>query len=297
MTKESIVDHSKYQIAFAVLGLVALVSAVVVGAASGVANEDQPVDTGDGVSVDADSAEPVPEGALGDVIRLGRQLVETTADHPMTRPYSGNSLNCTSCHLDNGTHETAGTFIGVATAYPAWSPRERRVITLEDRVLNCFMRSCNGVRPPLGSEPSVAITAYITWLSTAQPIRMNGASPLGPLAIRPLDLSGIEADESIGESLYVHRCASCHGDDGAGDDTNPPVWGDRSYNQGAGLANNAKLASWLKVSMPLDDADLTIEESLHIAAFINSKPRPAFRLEDHLPPADAMGRYNSESRQ
>jgi len=297
MTKKSLVTHSGYQITLTVLCTAVSVAAVVVWAASGIANEGQQVDAGGGVSSDAGAAEPIPDGPLGDVIRLGRQLVETTADHPLTKPYSGNSLNCTSCHLDNGTHETAGTFIGVATAYPAWSPRERRVITLEDRVLNCFMRSCNGIRPPLGSEPSVAITTYITWLSTAQPIRMNGARPLGPLAIRPLDLSGIEADESIGESLYADRCASCHGENGAGDDAGPPVWGDRSYNQGAGLADNAKLAAWLKVSMPLDDADLTVEESLHIAAFINSKPRPVFRLEDHLPPAEAMGRYNSEPQQ
>ena len=65
----------------------------------------------------------------------------------MLKPHFGNALNCTSCHLKNGTDSKAGTFIGVATAYPAWSPREQRVITLEDRVLNCFMRSLGAMRP------------------------------------------------------------------------------------------------------------------------------------------------------
>ncbi len=92
----------------------------------------------------------------------------------------GNCLTCSSCHLQAGTHPRAATFIGVATAYPAYSPREHAVLTLEDRVRNCFMRSLNGTRPPLGSRPAVAITAYITWLSGGQPIRMNSTATLGP---------------------------------------------------------------------------------------------------------------------
>lgn len=94
----------------------------------------------------------LPPGPLGETIRLGQELVEQTTTHPLTKPYSGNALNCTSCHLKNGTDPKAATFLGVAAAYPAWSPREQRVITLEDRVLNCFMRSCNGIRPPLGAR-------------------------------------------------------------------------------------------------------------------------------------------------
>ncbi|HBJ35940.1 MAG TPA: cytochrome C, partial [Planctomycetaceae bacterium] len=204
----------------------------------------------------------IPDGPMGDVIRLGRDLVADTVNHPLSKPYVGNSLNCTSCHLDNGTHPKAATFIAVATAYPAYSPREKRVITLEDRVLNCFMRSCNGVRPPLGSRPSVAITAYITWLSSGQAIAMNASKPLGPHAVKGLEIEVAKRNENNGKTLYSDRCASCHGDDGQGDGDSPPVWGDMSYNDGAGLAGDIKLASWLKVSMPLDEADLTDQEAL-----------------------------------
>jgi thiosulfate dehydrogenase len=242
----------------------------------------------------ANPARAIPPGPLGDVIRLGETLVEQTSTHPLSKPYVGNALNCTSCHLDNGKDPNAASFIGVASAYPAWSPREKRVVTLEDRVLNCFMRSCNGVRPPLGSQASVAVTAYITWLSTDMPLRMNPSKPNGPRAVPPLAIAADKADPVRGEAIYAEKCASCHAKNGEGRKKNPPVWGSRSYNQGAGLAQPIQLAAWLKVAMPLDDPDLTEQEALDVAAFVDSHDRPAFKLEDHLPPPSKLGEYNAE---
>lgn len=167
------------------------------------------------------------------------------------------------------------------------------MITLEDRVLNCFMRSCNGVRPPLGSEVSVSITAYITWLSADQPIRLNSERPAGPRAVPQLKVDAAQADLQRGQELYSARCAECHAENGRGRNENPPVWGERSFNDGAGLAKIVQLASWLKVAMPIDDADLSDQEALDIAAFVNSHERPKFRLKDHLPEQDALGEFNS----
>jgi thiosulfate dehydrogenase len=229
----------------------------------------------------SDPPRKLPPGRLGEVVELGRRLVHETSDHPMSAPYVGNDLNCTSCHLDDGQHPTAGSFLGVAAAYPAWSPREERVITLEDRILNCFMRSENGVRPPNGGEVSVAISAYITWLSEGEPIEMNAKQPLGPNAVEPIGLDPDTADTQRGAHLYGEHCSACHGSDGVGSDDGPPVWGDRSYNRGAGLAQNVKLASWLKVAMPLGDPILNEKEALDIAAYVNSHERPGFVLEDH----------------
>ena len=237
---------------------------------------------------------PVPEGPLGETIRLGRELVEKTSRHQLTRPYVGNALNCTSCHLKNGTDPQAASFIGVATAYPAWSPREKSVITLEDRILNCFMRSCNGIRPPQGSQVSVSIAAYITWLSTDRPIRMNAERPAGPHAVPQLRVDVTQADFRRGERIYAARCALCHAENGQGDKDHPPVWGARSFNDGAGLANVAQLASWLKVAMPLDEVDLSNQEALDLAAFVNSHERPKFRLEEHLPPKETLESLNSK---
>ncbi|QDV11781.1 Cytochrome c [Rosistilla oblonga] len=237
----------------------------------------------------------LPPGELGRVIKLGREIVLNTSEHPLSKPYVGNALNCTSCHLDGGEHPQAASFLGIATAYPAWSPREQRVVTLQDRSLNCFMRSQNGTRPPLGSEVSVAITAYITWLSTDQPIRQNPNKPLGPRHVPALDAPDQQPSVSRGAVLYADHCASCHADNGLGSDDGPPVWGDESYNDGAGLSRVPKLASWLKVAMPLDDPYLSTAEAFDIAAFVNSHRRPHFELSKHLPAADARGEYNGVS--
>lgn len=245
----------------------------------------------------------LPAGPLGETIRLGRDLVERTTSHELSKPYVGNALNCTSCHLKNGTDAKAASFIGVAAAYPAWSPREQCVITLEDRILNCFMRSCNGIRPPLGSKVSVSISAYITWLSSEKPIRMNAERPAGPFAVPALPKNLLPADAERGATVYSKKCASCHGDDGQGDETYPPLWGKHSFNDGAGLAEIGKLAAWVKVAMPPgtpgkqpDDAELGAQEALDMAAFVNRHDRPKFRVVDHLPARELLGEFNSQAR-
>lgn len=240
------------------------------------------------------SPRPLPEGELGRVVRLGREIVEKTNTHPLSKPFVGNALTCSSCHLDAGTDPKAATFLGVATAYPAWSPREKRVVTLEDRVLNCFMRSMNGTRPPNGSEVSVAMTTYITWLSSGEGIRMNPQKPLGPRHVQPLSIAPDKADAKRGTVLYAEQCAACHGEEGQGTEDGPPVWGPMSYNHGAGLSRTDKLAAWLKVAMPLGDPTLSEQEALDIAAFVNSNERPMFKLENHLPKPERLGEYNAE---
>ncbi|WP_417377643.1 c-type cytochrome [Gimesia sp.] len=232
-----------------------------------------------------------PPQELGEIVKLGRAIVEQTNVHPLSKDYVGNSLTCSSCHLKAGTDPYAATFIGTAAAYPAWSPREKRVITLEDRVLNCFMRSQNGKRPPLGSKVSTAITAYITWLSMGSTINMNHLKPLGPNHVKPLAIKTELANTERGAFLYADKCADCHGEEGEGTEEGPPVWGAKSYNAGAGMSQNGKLAAWLKVAMPMDNTSLTDQESLDIASYINSHERPAFVLKEHLPDAEGLGVY------
>ncbi|KAA5541835.1 c-type cytochrome [Roseiconus nitratireducens] len=228
------------------------------------------------------AAEAVPPDELGRVVRLGETLVNETDTHPLTQPFVGNSLRCTSCHLDAGRHPSAASFIGVAAAYPAWSPREQRVITLEDRILNCFIRSQNGKRPPNGGQASVAIASYITWLSRGTPIAMNAAQPLGPHHLAMLDEPARAPDTKRGKVLYADRCADCHAVDGSGTPEGPPVWGDASFNDGAGLSKVTKMASWLKVAMPLDDTDLSDQEAFDLAAYLTDQARPRFTM----PPDD-----------
>ena len=90
------------------------------------------------------------------------------------------------------------------------------------------------------------------------------------------------ADVEHGKALYASTCASCHGSDGAGVGKFPPVWGPKSYNSGAGLAQNLKLATYLKNAMPLGNPNLSDKDALDIAAYVNAQPRPKFVLEEHL---------------
>ncbi len=46
--------------------------------------------------------------------------------------------------------------------------------------------------------------------------------------------------------------------------------------------------------MPLDDATLTTQEALDIAAFVNSHERPHFKLQEHLPVKSKLGEYNGK---
>lgn len=231
----------------------------------------------------------LPPDELGEIVKLGKKLFEETGTHPLTRVYVGNALSCASCHPGAGASDHGSTLIGTAAGFPAWSPREEAVITLEDRVLNCFMRSMNGHRPPAGSKPSVAITAYLTWLSTGTPIAMNPEAPFGPNALARIKLDPSRVSVEAGRKVYEAKCSSCHGADGQGD---PPVWGPRSYNAGAGLAMTHRLAGWLRATMPPDDPSMSLDEAVNVAAYVNSRPRPDFILRDHLPESE-RGRYNA----
>lgn len=106
---------------------------------------------------------------------------------------------------------------------------------------------------------------------------MNVSQPLGPNRLTMLTLGDHIPDVDRGRQLYFSQCADCHSVDGHGTDDGPPVWGRNSYNDGAGLNDVVKLASWLKVAMPLNNANLTTVEAFDVAAFVNSQPRPRFQ--------------------
>ena len=92
-------------------------------------------------------------------------------------------------------------------------------------------------------------------------------------------------DPKRGEALFLDRCTNCHGVDGqgvtVGDKRPGPLWGPDSWNDGAGAARVYTLAGIIRYTMPyLDPGSLTDEEAQHVAAFINSKPRPAYPFKD-----------------
>ncbi|MFT3772490.1 MAG: c-type cytochrome [Minicystis sp.] len=256
--------------------------------------------------------DPIPGGtAHVEAIKIGYLLFTQTTR--FAGPMVAADLSCSNCHLNAGQRLGALPLAGVAHVYPAPNARAGRRFTIEDRIVGCLIRSANaagGAIPP-GRVPHEnagdatfpsprsfevrAIAAYIGWLSEGvDPTPWRGQIAIAKEALIPV----AELDPSRGEDLYRERCASCHGESGQGVSIGflkpGPLWGDRSWNDGAGLARTYTLAAFLKRSMPYSaPGKLPDDEAQHIAAFITSKPRPVFREKGRdypgsEPPEDAV---------
>jgi len=256
-----------------------------------------------------------PKGPVGEMVKLGEDIMLHTDTHPLTKDFVSDKLNCASCHLKGadgkpGTGDGIGSFLGSAGAFPAYSKREKAVQTLQDRSNNCFMRSMNGKRLIVDSKASVAIYAYITWVSTGTPLHMNLKAPLSAhnMKIWPknfkkfakIQKKATHANYVNGKKLYEAKCASCHGANGAGMGTFPPLWGKSadgkwlSYNTGAGMSKLHKGAAWVQSNMPLGQGNsLTDQDAADIMLYVNAQERASFDLSKRLPPRTEMGIYNS----
>jgi thiosulfate dehydrogenase len=216
------------------------------------------------------SPETIPGSQLGEQIRLGYQIVVNTQEYG--RPYVGNRLNCTNCHLDGGLNPNAASFVGLAAVYPEYRARNARVNTLADRVNECVERSLNGRALPADSSKLQAIVAYITWLSQGVP---SGAT-LSWRGLQRID-SRRPLDPANGKKVFASKCAFCHGSDGLGTMVAPPVWGPQSYNIAADMARVSVAASFIKSNMPRARGwSLSDEDAYDVAAYVNSQPRPDF---------------------
>ena len=194
------------------------------------------------------SPETIPGSQLGEQIRLGYQIVVNTQEY--ARPYVGNRLNCTNCHLDGGLNPNAASFVGLAAVYPEYHARNARVNTLADRVNECFERSLNGRVLPPDSTKLQAIVAYITWLSRGVP---SGAT-LPWRGLQFIDSRRL-LDPDNGEKVFANKCAFCHGSDGLG----------------------TVAAAFIKSNMPRARGwSLSDDDAYDVAAYVNSQPRPDF---------------------
>ena len=223
----------------------------------------------DGVFVTA-SPDTIPGDQRGEQIRLGYQIVVQTQDY--AKPYVGNALNCTNCHLDGGLDPNAASFVGLSRVYPEYRPRVARVVGLADRINECFERSLNGKALPPDSSKLQAIAAYIEWLSRDIPpgshIAWRGIPKIQP-SRRP--------DPDNGKKVFAERCVFCHGVDGQGGMIAPPLWGPKSYTIASEMARVGVAASFIKANMPRTRGwALSDDEAYDVAAYIDSQPRPDF---------------------
>jgi thiosulfate dehydrogenase len=169
-------------------------------------------------------------------------------------------------------------------------------------------RSMNGRPLPLDSPQMTAIVTYLKFLSTGQRV---GAPTFGRGPGRMVELTRA-ADSIRGKVVYTQTCAACHGGNGGGQRTGrvgdaggyivPPLWGDDSFNDGAGMDRLISAANFIHNNMPVGTTRqqpvLSVEDSRDVAAFVLSQPRPQkaqldrdFPVRTEKPAEAAYGPY------
>lgn len=205
-----------------------------------------------------------------------------TAEDPNMR-FSGNNLACVNCHLKGGTQAGSASWVGVVERFPQFGGRSNKSGTIEDRINGCMERSMNGKKLPLDSKPMKAIVAYMAWLGEDLPEERK--KEFTGYAKIKIPATAVDLDK--GKALYLKEYALCHAENGQGvrmaiaakGYQYPPLWGEDSYNNGAGMHRVITSAEFIKGNMPFgqatwDNPKLTDEEAFNVAGYINSFDRP-----------------------
>ncbi len=250
--------------------------------------------TGDSLWSGADTSRLVfLEDGHEALVRYGRELIVNTARHLGPNGIvmrNTNGHNCQNCHLDAGTRPWGNNYGAVWSTYPKYRARSGGQETVVKRVNDCIERSLNGTALDSTGREMRAILAYMEWLGTGIG---KGIRPKGT-GIQDLPYLDRAADTARGEAVFRAKCTNCHGTDGQGrrlaDGRTyqyPPLWGEHSYNQGAGLLRLSRFAGYVKANMPQgatwDRPQLTNEEAWDVAAYVNTRPRPPMDLSKDWP--------------
>lgn len=285
-----------------ILGFLVVVSLAVIGAMNhqlGISKKEAeqapiitetPTEQVAGVVHNPPSLDDVPEGPLGEAILRGYELTNDTSTVLRSEASSVedgmarvNELSCTSCHAGAGMEEEVSSLVGMASVYPMYIGRSGQIVTLEERINGCMVRSMNGQKFAEDDEDLDAMVAYLTYISQGIPV---GAE----LPWRhQSDMKDVPVPNiADGEVLYQQSCIACHAGDGAGtgSNTGPALWGDGSFNDGAGIARMSKMAGYIQNNMPIGAAGtLTDQEASDLSAFILSQERPEWKNHDKDWPA------------
>ncbi|WP_189362311.1 c-type cytochrome [Algibacter mikhailovii] len=195
--------------------------------------------------------------------------------------FQGNRLACKNCHLNYGTKPYSAPLIGIIQRFPQFRGRENKIGTIQERINGCMERSMNGKVLPVSGKEMQAIVAYLQWISRFAPAdgKLKGTGFLKiKIPNRPINLAN-------GKQVFKKHCVLCHNTDGQGSKPAngftydyPPLWGDDSYNNGAGMTRVITAAQFIKGNMPFgttyDAPVLTDEEAYDVAGYINMQNRP-----------------------
>lgn len=234
------------------------------------------------VAYNPPSLDNVPDGPQGEAILRGHELVNDTSKVLRQDAASAedgqkriNELSCSSCHAGAGLEEDSSPLVGVAAKYPNFIARSGDIVTLEERINGCMVRSMNGEAFVEDDEDLDAMIAYFKYISEGIPV----GAELPWLAQNEMK-EVPTPDVAAGEEKFQQSCISCHAQDGSGTGalTGPALWGDGSFNDGAGLARMSKMAGYIQNNMPKgQEKSLTDQEASNLAAFILSQDRPEFK--------------------
>lgn len=240
----------------------------------------------------------IPPTAEGDLIRYGRLLIVHTARYlgPGGKvAHISNGMNCQNCHLGAGTVPFANNFSLVAATYPKYRARNDRVESIAFRINACLQRSLNGQALDTHSLEMRAMVAYLLWIGRPVAARVSDGSrslKVWGAGTEKLKYLKRAADTGAGREVFITYCQRCHGMHGEGlwvdslrEYQYPPLWGQHSYNTGAGMYRISQLAAFVKNNMPFGTSyahpQLTDAQAWDVAAFVNSQPRPAYRGLQH----------------
>ncbi len=217
-------------------------------------------------------SDALPPGPVGASIAYGHDIIVDT-QHLM-KGYVRAKMSCQACHLDAGTKARGGSFVGVYGRFPQWNKRAQRVITLQDRLAECFLYSMNGRPPAYSSKAMIALVAYVAWLSRGVPV--GAPVKKSDRFIEPLP--NRKPDIVHGAVVYAQTCVRCHQIDGAGiKGAFPPLWGATSFNGGAGMAHIDRMTGFVRYNMPQNaPGSLTLDDAYDVSAFVLGHKRPHF---------------------
>jgi thiosulfate dehydrogenase len=209
----------------------------------------------------------LPDSPVSRSIRRGRALFIHTRDS--LPGFVPSSLNCSSCHLQEGRRPGAIPLFGVYGLYPRYIARADAVVPIEDRINYCMTRSLAGWKLASDSREMQDMVSYMAFLSRDIP---GGAEAIPIIIPRMPNLTG---DSARGATMFAESCGRCHGPDGQGSVVAPPLWGPKSFSVGASMARTERAAAFIRHNMPLDKpGSLNDQDSYDIAAYVTSLPRP-----------------------
>lgn len=206
------------------------------------------------------------------------------------KPYVGNRLACSNCHMDSATRPNSAPLVVAAKKYAPpgiFSARENVNRDTVIRVNGCFERSMAGEALPPDSPYMQDILAYLDFLATGLQPGYTWQQVPGQ-EFPKVALLTRAADPVRGARIYDERCDSCHQDNGSGvwrEDVQryryPAVWGNGSFGLQAGMGRLMTAVTLVWANMPYDKVDaldpstrMSQEDAWDVTAYLLSESRP-----------------------